>query len=821
MAKPQSLKKVFVIASQHLDVAWLWERKPHGEELMREVFERAIELAEANPGAGFIMSRSTAWGYSLVEKKYPQLFTKIQKAVADGVIELSGGQWVEPDNAAPSGESFIRQSLYGQTYFYTRFGKTAKVAWNPDVFMQGNTLPQLMLKTGLEGYYFHRCRPLDANGNPIFQFIWEGPDGSKVYCFTGNWYDYPNDEVMDAICETAKQQSLPADYIVTARGSDRKITARKEWLDVPAKQKNKYALDVCKWAGANDVLNEMKTYRDKLPVIKGDLGGYLYTGTYTSDQIAKRRNRKLENELAAAEFVNSFNYLSGGVYYYNLLAQAWQDLCVNQFHDIMCGTCFKSVQNETYELYDEVEKKTNLGMECALDEFRNRIKTNHVQGVPYVILNPSPSPVQDAAGIEINGCAPVEIYSSTGEKIISQTVERDGNKKALFIPPKQVPGYGVDVVYVRETGSCLTEYDRDLVLENEFVRVEFDSVTGVITSFYDKQLKFEFFKNGSFNNSLDFLEDKNNIPCSPVHYWDPWNIKLTGGKYYPHGAYRVYVLESGPVCKTIRMERTVSLWPDTADTVVFQDITLYKNSAMLHIKCYGDWQAREAMLKAEFNFSFESPVVVCDMPYGVIERSSVYDPKANQPEEPDRPMQMWLDFSDGKTGMAFFNNGICGYDSTEKSIRLSLMRAPLMRENEVTGLGVFSFSYALLPHAGTWKDAGIPSKSYCFNRELIVKQAWPHDGAINTLSALFAVDRESVIITAVKRAELSNDIIVRLYESKGEKTDTILTSLFNIKSACEVNAIEMESLNNLAVSGGHRVDIKMGPFEVKTLRLCV
>ena len=123
-------QRIHVIATQHLDVAYLWKRHPDGEALMKRCFERAIEMIEAYPEIRFLFSRSTAWSFYIVERNYPDLFEKISKYVHLDRIELCGGQWVEPDNILPDGETLARQGLYGQTYFESRFGKRASVGWN-------------------------------------------------------------------------------------------------------------------------------------------------------------------------------------------------------------------------------------------------------------------------------------------------------------------------------------------------------------------------------------------------------------------------------------------------------------------------------------------------------------------------------------------------------------------------------------------------------------------------------------------------------------------------------------------------------------------
>ena len=830
--KPDSLKKVLVIGTQHLDVAWLWKRVPHGEELMKMVFELAIHLVERNPGARFVMSRSTPWGFEIVEKKYPHLFAQVQKAVADGSIELCGGQWVEPDNLIPSGESHLRQCLYGQLYYLSRFGKMASVVWSPDVFGHGNTLPQLFSTCGLDGYYFHRALPEDEAGKPIQQFVWEGPDGSQVLCFAGNWNERPDEAAFGELFEAATH-GLPVDFVVAGRRSDRRMTIEEEWLDLPGQMQKRYGLDECRWAAADDMLAEMKTYRDALPVITGDLGGYTLTGTYTSDQLTKRFNRKLENDLATAEFVNTAALVQGHTYYSGILSGAWRDLCLNQFHDIACGTSYRAVQEEAHGLYYTIQTRADEALRMAHDDLAGDITTNTREGAPIVVYNSLSCPRTDPIAIDVPGRSPVRIVSSDGDAIPSQPVSDAGGSQVVFTP-KPIPPCGHDVYFVQQARSTEIIHDPELVLENEYVRVEFDVSYGSMSSLFDKRLGLEFVKDGTRANRIITYEDKNDYSASPDHRWDPWLIRYTGATIDPHGAYTVYVKESGPVRKVICVERSMSVGPDAPDTVINQEISLYADSPLINIRMYGDWLSEQACVKAEFDLAFQATTVACHMPYGVIERPSVYPTtkvvgaeamedrvkSGSERDEPDRPMQMWLDFSDGEKGLAFLNNGKYGYDSTEEQVRLTLMRAPFIRDGEVAGLGPFEFSYALLPHAGTWREAGLPELGYSFNRPLVACPSWSHAGSIAPHSSLFSLSDQSVMITAAKKAERSNAVVLRLYESRGVGKELTLSSRRSVRRATEANGLEMAAESDgVTKATAHDIRVSMRAFEVKTVLL--
>ena len=294
------MKRIHAVASQHLDAAWLWTRVPQGEDLMRQCFERAIEIIEADPPGKFVFSRSTAWSFWIVQQRCPALFEQVKKYVAEGRIELCGGQWVEPDHLIPGGESLVRQMALGQWYYRQTFGRIATVCRDPDVFGHPNTLPQIIGKCGMDGYYFHRCRPNEESGTPINQFAWESPDGSRVLVFAGHWVREPDESGAREMFDEMERLDLPAGFPVCARNSDRRITMTADFLDGVTALDADPDLPSLRWSAAGDVIADMKGYADRLPVIRGELG-FQYTETCTSNGPNKRWIRKLETTLMTAE----------------------------------------------------------------------------------------------------------------------------------------------------------------------------------------------------------------------------------------------------------------------------------------------------------------------------------------------------------------------------------------------------------------------------------------------------------------------------------------------------------------------------------------
>jgi len=824
-------RRIYAIASQHLDVAYLWKRRPDGEELMHQCFERAVEMLEAHPDLHFVFSRSTAWSFAAVEREYPELFARVKQYVAEDRIEVCGGQWVEPDNLIPAGETLVRQNLYGQRYFQQTFGKKARVSWNPDAFVHGHTLPQLLVKSGLEGYYFHRCQPADEEGESITQFVWEGLDGSRVLVFAGSWRGRPDRAVLEECAAGMERAGLPAGFVVTGANSDRRVTMETDWVPLVAQASREGGLPEARWASASEVLEAMQEYADRLPVVTGELG-FQFSGTYTTEGNIKRHNRRLEGLLDQAEKLHAWAALLGNEYPEARLGQVWRDFCVNNFHDIICGTCYQHVHEEALALFREIEERTLQLRTEALQAIASQVEVEPGPegSEPLLVFNAlswdrrTPVAIPDAGH--------QEILTRDGRTIPAQPVQAaDGSQELVFVPP-EVPALCFSIFYPKKaTSAPAAASGKEFRLENRFLRADVDPENGELLSLVDSASGEELLAEGGPGNRLVFYGDR----TDQANY-EPWYIGYTGEVADPGTVGTGRRLEAGPVRSLIRVERQVRLSEKLPPTRIVQDLILYEELPYLIVQMRGDWQAEAILLKAEFDLSFRCERIVCDMPYGIAERPPhlgeatfrIGRDAAGEDgmeagtlvQEPDRPMHKWLDFADGTRGLAFLNDGKYGYDAAACRVRLSLMRAPTHRDGERVGLGPFSFRYALLPHRGDWRAARLPQRGFEFNQDLIARCTGAQAGFPLAGKSLFGVRDPEVLIAAVKQGEDGNGLILRLYESSGRSMTTRLTALARIADMCECSLIEEPAASgDCRQISARQVEIAMKPFEVKTLRL--
>ena len=861
-------QRVHVIATQHLDVAWRWTRVPYGEELMRQCFERAIEMIEADPDTKFLFSRSTAWSFWIIEQRYPTLFERIKTYVESGQIELCGGEWVEPDHLIPGGESLIRQSALGQWYYLDRFGRAASVCWDPDIFGHPHSLPQILLKCSLEGFYSHRSRPRDDEGNPLYQFVWEGPDGSRIFYLAGSWIAAPDAPTIRAAIEEQAHQTLPAMHVVTGRGSDRRITMQREWVSLPETADEALEDTSVQWAAASDALADMKTYADRLPVVRGELG-FQFTGTYTSNGFNKRTNRYVESLLVDAEKAAVWASTLGFRYPDSQLTQAWRDHCVNQFHDVICGCSVPEVHTEDRELWADAIRRAAYARDEALAFLCDRIHAGGPsevaeEGNDIAVFNllswPRTSPIE----IPLNGNSEVSVTTEDGTPLPVQIVGT-GTRPSALVPLSGVPGIGYQRLRIHRSARAKFQTapppnEADVVLENDLVRVEIDRTTGELTSIVDKETGEEFVKAGGSANRWVFLEDAHETMPS-------WTLEYTGRELDPGQVEKIEKVADGPVRQAVRIVRTVQLDLEMPVTTIIQEIRLDEGSPVLTFVTSGEWYASQVMAKTAFDLAFNVDSIASEAPYAVVERApgalttthklnldaaaedAVSGDKQYE-KHPDHYMQRWLDVSDGDRGMLFLNDGRYGYDADDDRVRLSLLRAPYAplkskgeqsepAERSITDLGPFAFSYGIVVHSGGWRAVDAPRLGCEFNHPLIVRPVqsgfdrsgvWRDwweildtapEGVPSTLVEM--IEGSGAQITAVKRAEDGDGIILRIVETRGEPDDVLLRWHRPIQSAVVTDMLERPlptSADDAFISvDGTDVALKLSPWEIKTVRV--
>lgn len=831
---------VHLTGNAHIDAAWLW---PWTEtvDVVRRTFGTALQLMNEYPD--YTYSQSAAQYNEWMEQKYPDIFHGIQQRVNEGRWELVGGMWVEPDLNLPSGESQVRQILVGKRYFQQKFGVDVHVGWNPDSFGYNWQLPQIYKKSGIDYFVTQKMAWNDTNQLPLKLFWWQSPDGSRVLTYFP--HDYVNQiepvkiagDLARAVQLNPGQTEMMHLYGIGDHGGGPTrdmLDSGMHWMQPSVvypkmefgvsqtffdeMSKRVDTPDAPVWnyetlAAGNTALPKAPTGEISLPVWNDELYLEYHRGTYTTQAKHKWNMRHSDEWLLNAEKYSSVAWLGGLNYPGDQLNEAWKKVLFNQFHDLAAGSGIGIIYKDAQKDYDVVHWTANDATHHALGDIDSHIDTLVPSGVPVIVWNSlgwtRTGLVTATVQMPVAPAHGVSVVDAMDKTVLSQVLSADDatHTYKLLVQAKAVPSVGYSVLHVvagtRTAASDL--HVNGTTLENSILRVAVDPKTGCITSLYDKQSHFESLAAGACGNMLQAFVDE------PKDY-DAWNLNPNYEKFGTNltMADSVQVVEQGPLRSVIRVTRHWS------KSTFVQNITLYAGTPSVDIVNDVDWHETHVLLKAAFPLAATSNMATYEIPYGSIERPTTRN-NSFEKAKFEVPAQRWADLGDGKHGFSLINDAKFGYDTKGNVMRLTLLRATVWPDPDADR-GHQHFQYSLYPHAGTWRDAHTVLRGYEFNEKLHAMQVESHTGELPPSHSFVGASPVNVLISAVKKSEDGNDLILRFYEWAGKNTTAVITVPDGATSAVMANLMETPQGSPLALHG-NQITVPVTPYSINTIRV--
>jgi alpha-mannosidase len=827
---------VRAVGNSHIDMAWLW---PWTEtvEVVRNTFQSVLDLMREYPDFKFTMS--SARTYEWMQEKYPDLFEQIKQRVKEGRWEVIGGMWVEPDLNMPDGESLVRQILVGKRYFQKNFGADIKIGWNPDSFGYNWQLPQIYKKSGID--YFVTSKLLwatDYTKFPYRLFWWEAPDGSRLLTYFP--HEYANEFDPQQITHDL---SLYAPLIYGTKVADppqmlylygigdhgggptRTMLDQANRLRDPNTVFPKIDFSTARefFADLNQELPNLK-----VPTWKDELYFEYHRGVYTSQSDTKQRIRRDEELMLDAEKYASLASLFGRSYAQDQFELAWKNLLFDHFHDVMPGSGIAVNYLEAKRNLEDVARVAREITDGALDEILAHVNTQG-DGVPVVVFNSLSWPRTEV--IEVEAQLPgqarqVEVVDAAGQRVEHQLLAMDpATNRARLLILADTPPMGYRAYFVRSAATA--GISPDLIdgqvrvvqasgetLKNAYIQIKVDSQTGCVTSLFDLRNQTETLapsesdaggpRTFACGNLLQAFHDK-------PKRWDAWNIDSDFEKQHwdLDKADEVKLVESGPLRAVIRVKKHFQ------NSTFVQDITMYAGVPRVDVKMQADWHEKHILLKVAFPLSAHSDKATFEIPYGSIERPTTRNTPAEQAKF-EVPGLRWADLSDTKHGFSLLNDSKYGYDVKDNVLRLSLLRSPEWPDPHADE-GHHEFTYSLYPHGGNWRDAQTVRRGYELNYMLIAMRAQKHEGTLPGEHSFTRVDADNVVLTAIKKSEDDDSLVLRFYEWAGKEADVKIHLPAGAQSASEANLME-RSTADLAVHN-NAVTLHTKPYEIKTLKV--
>lgn len=804
------------VGHTHIDVAWLWRLAQTREKAGRS-FSTVLKLMEDYPEYVFMSSQPQL--YQFVKEDYPQVYDKIRQRVREGRWEPEGAMWVEADCNLSSGESLVRQILFGTRFFEREFGVKNKVLWLPDVFGYSAALPQILKKSGIEYFVTSKISWNEYNKMPYDTFMWVGLDGTGILTHflttcspLKKWYhphtttyngDLSPDEIFGS-WQRYQQKNLNNEVLVSYGFGDGGGGPTKEMLENGRRlQKGIPGCPKVKLGTSMSFLERLKEHilhNPKLPKWVGELYLEYHRGTYTSMARNKKYNRKGEFLLQDLEWLSTLNHVidSGDGYPAEKINSCWQTILTNQFHDILPGSSIEEVYEDSQEQYLEFFEQGKSLLQASIQGVAERINLPQTSVVVMNSLGFTRSDIVEIALPE--NCA---LMGSDGRAI---ALQRIGDGKALFLA-EDIPSKGYKAYSLVE-GACLSETDERMRinpkgLENKFFSIRFDDDFNII-SLTDKRCGREIIRKGCRANVFQAFEDK------PIRF-DAWDINI----YYQDKMWEVHevidarITESGPVRTSLQIQRRFM------DSTICQTIILYHDIPRIDFKNRIDWKEKQVLLKVAFPVDIHSEKATYEIQYGNVERPTHWNTSWDYARF-EVCGHKWADLSEDDYGVSLLNDCKYGYDIKDGVIRLSLLKSAVY-PNKNADNEIHEFTYSLYPHAGGWRCSKTIQMAYSLNCPLYGCLEQAHCGVLPATMSMVDINRENIQLEVVKKAEDSDDIIIRLYECYNRRTKAVLCFFKELSQVWECDLMENE-LHRIPVTG-NRFEFEILPYEIKTFKL--
>ena len=799
--------KMVLAGHSHIDTAWLWTLAETRRKCGR-TFASVLKNMEEFPEYKF--SQSQPQLYKFVKQNYPDLYEGIKQRVAEGRWEPLGAAWVECDCNVPSGEAMIRQFLYGKKLYREEFGRDSVVGWWPDAFGYTWAMPQILKKCGMEYMVSTKIGWNQYDRFPYDLFWWTGVDGTRVLtCFPYvNYNGNPIPKDLKRQWDNFLQKDQCDTMLFSFGWGDGGGGPTKEMIEYGRREANLPGVPKCSFGTCEDFFEYVSRTVDgsKLPVWNDELYLELHRACQTTQARTKRNNRKCELLYRDAEMLSAAALLLGGDYPQAALQEGWEQILCNQFHDILPGSSINEVYRDADRDYAWVRERGEQVRQAALGAILCKMDTGGA-GIPVAVFNTLSWERTDVVTVKVRSRATqFAVTNAAGTQVPCQVTGRAKGEVEIVFLAENVPSLGYEVYRVLP-GTAPKRFPglraSKTALENDFVRVRLDGV-GRVKSVYDKCAGREVLAPGESGNRLQCFDDR------PFAH-DAWDIDL----WFEEKAWEVddvqsvELVEAGPVRAVVRFTKR------TEKSQFVQDVILYRHTPRLDFCTGVEWQEKRVLLKVAFPVDVLTSKATYEIQFGAIERPTHHNTSWDYGRF-EVTGHKWADLSEGDYGVSLLNDCKYGHDIKGNVLRLSLLRASTSPDPHADE-GHHLFTYSLYPHQGDWRRGGTVREGYALNVPLLAVATEAHAGCLPSRGTFAGTDRPNVIIDCIKKAEDSDDLILRLYEAHGQRGQVQVTLSPEFRKVVETNAIE-EGADPVAFADGV-LSLYLKPFEFRTFRL--
>ncbi|XP_044834556.1 alpha-mannosidase 2C1 isoform X2 [Mauremys mutica] len=780
----ESQHSIHAMGHCHIDSAWLW---PYEESIRKcaRSWVTVVRLMEKNPEFTFVCSQ--AQQFEWVRNWYPGLYAQIQDYAKEGRFIPVGGTWVEMDGNLPSGESMVRQFLQGQRFFQQQFGKLCSEFWLPDTFGYSAQLPQLMRGCGIRWFLTQKLSWSLVNTFPHSTFFWEGIDGSQVLTHfpPGNSYDLKGrvEEMLKTMNNNKDKGRVNHSAALFGFGDGGGGPTQK-MLDRLKRMRDTDGLPRVQMSTPDRFFSMLEKEKTQLFTWTGELFLELHNGTYTTQAQIKKGNRECERILHDAEVLSSFALTQKNTFQYPSikLQHLWRLLLLNQFHDVLPGSCIQLVVEDAMRYYAEIRSMGGLLIKDAVRSlFGELLPTGPKTEESLLVLNTLP-------------WERTEVISRTGAKTLALV---------------KVPSMGYSAVEDSLTPphpvTVTKQADGSVTMENGVIAAHLDSM-GRVMSLHLVHSGRESVQDGHCANQFVIFDD---VPL----YWDAWDVMdyhLETRKPITTLLKPLAIVLAGGLRGSVKFSLQIS-----ERSVITQEVILDAMCPYLRFLTQVDWNEAHRFLKVEFPLRVRSMNATYEIQFGHLQRPTHWNTSWDWARF-EVWTHKWMDLSEHGFGMALLNDCKYGASVHKNVMSLSLLRAP-KSPDATADIGPHEFTYAMMPHRGSFQEAGVIHYAYNLNFPL---HTVPAVSARCPAWSAFSVHSPAVVLETVKQAEdRLEGLVVRLYESHGSTVVTWLQTSLPVKEAINCDLLERPDPSSHLPLEKHGLKLSFTPFQVRSVLL--
>ncbi len=858
-----------VVSHTHWDRAW---SSPFQQFRMRlvKLVDRLIQILNDDPN----YESFTFDGQTIVLEDYleirPEMERELRRLIQNGRI-LVGPWYVLPDEFLISPEAMVRNLMIGHMVA-ERFGKVMKVGYVPDPFGHISQLPQIFQGFDIDSAIF--MRGMGDEGEKLgSEFLWYAPDGESSvlavhqiggYCnavnlgYSRGELDFDNAaERCSYLVDMMKPYARTSNLLFN-NGCDL-VEPQPELPDIIEYVNDElYGVELVHGTFA-DYLERVRAEKPKLKKHQGELRGGRYhillPGVFSSRMYMKQANEAAQTLMERwAEPFSALNWLeTGSAYPRAFLWYAWKKLIKNHPHDDICGCSSDAVHRDDMIRYSWVQQVGEELAHEALESLAGNINTseailNSPQRACFVVFNPLPWERLDSISFEAPASSILPgsvLVSVDGEAAPTQIVRRDENlDEVTFLA--RIPALGYATYFV---SSCEDEKRlapsaeiRPRTMENRLFCIKINPNGSL--NILDKSTGFEY-------KGCNVYEDRED--AGDEYDYSP----IIGGRTITSRSAKanVKIVENGPVKTTAEIRLSMNLpkglTKDRASRAsatfscpVVTRVTIYADVPRIDFVTTFENKVEDHRLRVLFPTGIVADVVNVEGHFDVLIRPvDLPKPKAKWAQDPlpTNHQNAFVDVSDGEKGFALINKGLPEYEirktKSGNAIYLTLLRCVgwLSRGDLLTRRGnagksiptpeaqcpgTHTFMYSVMPYAGDWVSAQVQRRAHEHNVPMIPVSTSFHEGQLPAAQSFISVEPHNLMVTALKKCELGDGLILRLYNSTAEMVNGVIKTHRPVKMACLTNLNEQPLANGeLDIDEDGHVSLEVGGREIRTIKL--